>query len=209
MNNVSQCCFHCLEPLAGSKYVARLTGGDKPVCCIGCQAVAEMIASTGLADFYDRRTSASPKPVGTGSQTAWQAYLQPEVVADFVRRGATTDSVELLIENLRCSACGWLIERTVSTLEGVRIVEVNAVLGRAHVEWSNECSQLEPVMRTIAQLGYVPHPVTADTTTQIYRNERRAMLKRFAVATFGMMQVMMFAVAGYAAELNGETIEKS
>jgi Cu2+-exporting ATPase len=201
-------CFHCDESLAGSTLLARLEHGEKPVCCIGCRAVAEMIASSGLDDFYERRTAASPKPTSAVSaDEAWQAYLRPEVAAEFVRHTATTESVDLLIENLRCSACGWLIERTLGIVDGVMSVEVNAALGRAHIEWLKDDTGLERIMRTIAQLGYVPHPITAETTMRVYRSEKNTMLKRFIVATFGMMQVMMFAVAGYSAELNHEVID--
>jgi Cu2+-exporting ATPase len=62
-------------------------------------------------------------------------------------------------------------------------------------------------MRTIAQLGYVPHPVTDETVTRALRQERRNSLKRLAVSGFGMMQVMMFAVAVYSAELAHEIME--
>lgn len=196
-------CFHCREPLAGSKLAAQLGERREPVCCAGCQAVAEMIAGAGLDDFYRRRTTSSTRP----TRETWRDYLKPAIANEFIRRGTATDSIDLIIENLRCSACGWLIERTVGALEGVASVEVNAVLGRAHVTWRNDVSRLEAVMQTIANLGYGPHPLTAATTMRVHCAERNALLKRFVVASFGMMQVMMFAVAGYSADLNGERID--
>jgi Cu2+-exporting ATPase len=198
-------CFHCQEPLAGSTLTARIGTRLEPVCCPGCQAVAEMISGSGLADYYIRRTTPSPRPAT--EEASWQAYLEPQVAAAFVSRGPAVDSVELLIENLRCPACGWLIERAVGAIPDVKTVDINAGLGRAHIEWTAGASRFEQIMRTIAQLGYVPHPVTEETTSRVYCAERRSMLKRFVVATFGMMQVMMFAVAGYSAELGGERID--
>lgn len=206
-SEASSTCFHCQEPLAGSTLTAHIGARAEPVCCIGCRAVAEMIAGSGLAEYYVRRTASSPRPNEATQSAAWQAYVDPAVAAEFVRTGAATESIDLLVENLRCSACGWLIERTLSRLAGVTVVEVNAVLGRAHIEWRPGASRFEDVMRTIAQLGYEPHPITEETTSRVYCNERRSMLKRFIVAAFGMMQVMMFAVAGYSAELSGERID--
>jgi Cu2+-exporting ATPase len=200
-------CFHCQEPLAGSKLTARIGERIEPVCCVGCQAVAEMIAGSGLADYYIRRTASAPRPDERTSDASWRAYVEPQVAAQFVRQGSDTHAVDLLIENLRCSACGWLIERAVSAIDGVTNVQVNAAIGRAHIEWKAGSDCLEAIMGTIAQLGYGPHPVTEETSARVYCNERRSMLKRFVVATFGMMQVMMFAVAGYSAELNGERID--
>jgi Cu2+-exporting ATPase len=200
-------CFHCQEPLAGSKLTARIGERNEPVCCIGCQAVAEMIAGSGLADYYIRRTASAPRPDERTKDESWRAYVEPQVAAQFVRQGTETHAVDLLIENLRCSACGWLIERAVAALDDVTTVQVNAAIGRAHIEWKAGTDRLAEIMGTIAQLGYGPHPVTEETSARVYCNERRAMLKRFIVATFGMMQVMMFAVAGYSAELNGEHID--
>ncbi|HEY8538948.1 MAG TPA: heavy metal translocating P-type ATPase [Steroidobacteraceae bacterium] len=200
-------CFHCQEPLAGSKLTARIGARLEPVCCPGCQAVAEMIAGSGLADYYVRRTTPAPRPTAASEEGSWRAYLEPQVASAFVTRGAVVDSVDLLIENLRCPACGWLIERAVGAIPDVKTVEVNAGLGRARIEWTAGAPRFEQVMRTIAQLGYVPHPITEETTSRVYCAERRSMLKRFVVATFGMMQVMMFAVAGYSAELGGERID--
>lgn len=200
-------CFHCREPLARSKLVAHIGERTEPVCCAGCQAVAEMIATSGLAEYYVRRTSASPRPRDTSERESWRVYVDPAVTAEFVRKGTAHDSVDLLVENLRCSACGWLIERTLAAIPNVTTVEVNAALGRVHIAWTTGTARFEVVMRAIAELGYTPHPVTNETTSLVYCNERRSMLKRFVVATFGMMQVMMFAVAGYSAELNAERID--
>ena len=201
-------CFHCNEPLGRSRLLARIGGREEPVCCAGCLAVAEMISGSGLADFYARRTAPSPRPNDPQQDDQrWAAYVRPEVAAQFVRCGATTDSVDLVIEGLRCAACGWLIERTVGALEGVCTVAVNAAIGRAHVEWPSGELRLEAVMRAIAQLGYCPHPLTEETTARVHRQERNSLLKRFVVATFGMMQVMMFAVADYSADMNGEVID--
>ena len=200
-------CFHCQEPLAGSTLTAQIGERTESVCCVGCQAVAEMIAGSGLAEYYVRRTKSAPRPGEDAKPESWQAYVDPQIAATFVRSGGRTDSVDLLIENLRCPACGWLIERAVSSIPDIKTVEVNATLGRARIEWAHGVDRFEEVLRTIAQLGYGPHPITDETASRVYCNERRSMLKRFIVATFGMMQVMMFAVAGYSAELNGERID--
>ncbi|GFE91660.1 heavy metal translocating P-type ATPase [Steroidobacter agaridevorans] len=200
-------CFHCGEPLRGSTLVARVEQRDEPVCCSGCQAVAELIAGTGLGDFYRYRDGSSVRP-GDGSQSdKWRVYADPQFAAQFTRTSKEQTSVTLLIEGLRCSACSWLIDQVLRRLGGVHDVSVNAATGRASVIWNNAQLNLADIMRTIAQLGYVPHPVTDETVTQALREERRDSLKRLAVAGFGMMQVMMFAVAVYSAELANEIME--
>lgn len=200
-------CFHCGEPLRGSTLVARIEQRDEPVCCSGCQAVAELIAGTGLGDFYRYRDGNSVRPSEENQRDKWRVYADPQFAAQYTRTLEEQTSVTLLIEGLRCSACSWLIDQVLRRHAGVVDVSVNAATGRASVTWDNAKLNLADVMRSIAQLGYVPHPVTDETVTRALREERRDSLKRLAVAGFGMMQVMMFAVAVYSAELANEIME--
>ena len=201
-------CFHCGEPLRGSTLVARVEQRDQPVCCSGCQAVAELIAGTGLGDFYRYRDGSSVRPSNDNQASdQWRVYADPQFAAQFTRITGEQTSVTLLIEGLRCSACSWLIDQVLRRQAGVADVSVNAATGRASVTWENSRLNLADIMRAIGQLGYVPHPVTDETVSRALRQERRDSLKRLAVAGFGMMQVMMFAVAVYSAELAHEIME--
>lgn len=201
-------CFHCAEPLAGSTLTARIRGRDEPVCCAGCLAVAELIAGAGLDDFYRFRGAPSARPDDSALQEdTWTAYERPEVASQFVSRRCNIDSVHLIIEGLRCAACGWLIDRIVSRTPGVRKIELNAATGRAHVEFDSAQINLGQLLRTIARLGYRPYPASDEAIARVRETERRSALKRLAVSAFGMMQVMMFAVATYAADLSGEAID--
>ncbi|MFC4308695.1 heavy metal translocating P-type ATPase [Steroidobacter flavus] len=202
-------CFHCGEPLRGSTLVARVEQRDEPVCCSGCQAVAELIAGTGLGDFYRYRDGNSVRPSEQNQTDKWRVYADPQFAAQFTQTTQGQTSVTLLIEGLRCSACSWLIDQVLRRHAGIHDVSVNAATGRASVMWDGTKLNLADVMRTIAQLGYTPHPVTDETVTRALRQERRDSLKRLAVAGFGMMQVMMFAVAVYSAELAHEIMEPS
>lgn len=201
-------CFHCGEPLRGSTLIARIEQRDQAVCCTGCQAVAELIAGTGLADFYRYRDGSSTRPRNDElAADKWRVYADPEFAAQFIQSANGQTSVTLLIEGLRCSACSWLIDQVLRRQAGIHDVSVNAVTGRANVSWDGSRLDLADVMRSIARLGYVPHPVTDETVSRALRKERRDGLKRLAVAGFGMMQVMMFAVAVYSAQIAHEIME--
>lgn len=207
MSNTSMPCFHCGEPLLLSNLRARVNGREEQVCCQGCLAVAELIAGAGLADYYRFREQAParPDPRDRAIDT-WTAYAQPDIAAQFVTASGEIDSVTLGIDGLRCSACSWLVDHVLQSVEGVREASTNASTGRAYVSWERSKLSLADIMRAIAQLGYRPQPLNGEGAAQLQRRERRSALQRLAVAAFGMMQVMMFAVAVYSAELAGEVI---
>ena len=194
-------CFHCGEPLRGRLLTARLQEAEVPVCCLGCRAAAQLIAQFGLEDFYRFRTapSATPRP----SSDEWREFDEPAVLDSVTQADPEGRSAVLLIDGLTCAACSWLIGRSLEHIEGVVRASLNTATGRASVVWNPAKVPFSRVLQVISDLGYRPHIVSADAAESQARSERRAMLQRLAVAGLGMMQVMMFAVAMYAGEIQG------
>ena len=115
-------CFHCGEPVpSGLQLSVRIAGEPCPMCCEGCKAAAEFIRDAGLADYYRFRDSPAPRPEAAADD-AWTTYDRPEVQLRTVARRGDAASANLLLEGLRCSACGWLVERRLERLAapGVR-----------------------------------------------------------------------------------------
>jgi len=195
-------CFHCGDPVAGNvPLVARVGALDHPVCCIGCRAAAEWIASLGLQDYYRLRDALPPRAVAIGDYSAWdRAQLQRMYVH---QRGGGDAEVCVLLEGLRCSACSWLIERALSGVEGVLETGVSVPGKRVRIVWQPNRVSLSTLLGAIAQLGYVPHPLDRQSLSDVVEREQRAALKRLVVAGLGMMQAMMFAIVLYAGALEG------
>ena len=210
MLEVTDRCFHCGEPLvprrgeprgSSDPLTVNVRGEDVAVCCHGCRAAVQWVESMGLEDFYRFRTESSPRP--KESTTEWLAYDAPELLDAFTTVDAAERRILLMIEGMNCAACSWLINRSLERIEGVRQISVNTATGRAEIAWDATRVALSRLMEVIASLGYTPQIITPDAADARIRDERRALLKRLAVAGLGMMQVMMFAVAMYAADLQG------
>lgn len=78
-------CFHCALPLNGRDDLSVLIEGvSRPMCCIGCQAVASAIVNGGLEKFYQYR-SANSAPNSDDDNNDFSAYDLPEVQADLIR----------------------------------------------------------------------------------------------------------------------------
>lgn len=202
MNDAPRDCFHCGEPLAGrSTLWMRVGDADVAVCCPGCRAAAELIASLGLEDFYRLRSSPSTRP--PAQLAVWSAYDEPALLEALTRREGGGRSVVLIVDGLTCAACSWLITHALLKLDGVNRASVNLATARAHVVWDDAKLPFSSLLAAIAELGYRPQPVTVEAAAARAREERNAILKRLAVAGLGMMQVMMFAVAMYSGEWHG------
>jgi Cu2+-exporting ATPase len=102
-----------------------------------------------------------------------------------------------------CAACSWLIDATLKKLPGIASADINPVTHRLRVAWDTTSIGLGRILATLADLGYKPQPLAPDSTERPERAEQRVALKRLLVASLGMMQVMMFAVALYSGEFQG------
>ncbi len=198
-------CFHCSEPVPpGLGLTVTVDGAPQPVCCPGCQAVAQLILATGHADYYRFRTAPALRPPAPAAAEVWAAFDRPQAQAAFVHQvSAERAEAGFVVEGLRCAACAWLIESQLTRLPGVIEVRVSPATGRVQLAWRPAEVRLSELLGALAALGYRPHPLAADARAAATR-ERRTALKRLVVAGLGMMQVSSFAFAFYLA---GETLE--
>ena len=166
------------------------------MCCQGCRAAAEWIEQLGLAGYYDLRTAPAqrPGPDANPPLDSWDEESSRHVVRDV---GNGLRESLLLVEGVRCTACVWLIERSLGTMPGVVRVQVNAVAQRARVIWRASVISLPQLLRALARIGYRAQPLDARGLDDLRRRESRDALKRLLVAGFGAMQAMMYATAIY------------
>ncbi|QWL62844.1 cadmium-translocating P-type ATPase [Aeromonas jandaei] len=196
-------CFHCGEPVpANSSYSLEIKGIVRPMCCPGCQAVAETIMECGLASYYDHRTAPGIKgelvPEELAALTHYDlAEVQQEFVTDSGTGRETTREIQLTVEGLTCAACAWLIERHLMTLSGLRYINVNTTTHRARIKWDPAQLSLSDILKGFAKIGYRAYPFQTHQQEALYAKEVRSYMFRLALAGLGSMQVMMCAVALY------------
>jgi P-type Cu2+ transporter len=196
--NTDAGCWHCGEPLGnGATVIADVAGQPRKMCCHGCRAAAEWIGQLGLADYYQLRTAAAPKPQATSGNETADPWQRAQVARHVIRVNGDQQETLLLIEGVRCAACVWLIERVLGAVPGVISVQVNALSRRARVVWRGVDLSLPQLLTTLSRTGYRALPLDARNLLDLRRRESRDMLKRLLVAGFGAMQAMMFATAIY------------
>jgi len=195
-------CFHCGETVEHpDRWTARIDGVEHPMCCAGCQAVANAIVSAGLDDYY--RTRSAPAPgaaVVPPTLRALEVYDDPDVQQRFVRARESDCETTLMIDGLRCGACVWLLEQGLRRRPGVSNASVNLATGRATLRWDPSKTRLSSLLDAIGHLGYRALPFDAREREAQIQRTTRALFRRLFIAGLGMMQVMMYAVPVYVAE---------
>lgn len=188
-------CFHCGAAIpAGVDLTVVVQGVERPVCCTGCRAVAALIEDHGLARFYGFRTTPSGTPAS--ERSGWSVCDRPQV-ARRIARDVAGGMRELTcrIDGVTCAACTWLIDRGLSTLEGVGSVAVNPLSGEATVRFDPARTRASEVLERIERLGFAPR---VRLGAGARAKPSGADLKQLGVAGLGAMQVMTLSLALYA-----------
>ena len=205
MESTDSPCFHCGEPIPdGTDLHVIIDEQERPVCCAGCQAVAQLIYGAGLGRYYQFRQELG-RQAGEDVEseiTAWQGCDDRESLWG---TELADERRELLLqtEGIRCAACAWLIRSHMEKKPGVHSVQVDTATGYTRIIWSPGQSQLSKMAAALMELGYKPHLPLASVEEQGRQDEKRASMKRLGVAGLGMMQVMMYAVGLYAGDYFG------
>ena len=207
VSTAESACFHCGLPVPpGTHYAVVIDGQRQPMCCHGCEAVAEAIVAAGLTDFYRHRTAPSRRAEDLIPEQlrGLELYDRPDLQKSFVRaEGEHVREAALILEGIVCAACVWLNERHVNRLPGVLEFRVNYSTHRARLRWDEQHIKLSDILAAIAAIGYVAHPFDPNRQEALQKRERSVALRRLAVAGLGSMQVMMLAVGLYVGDYQG------
>ena len=200
-------CFHCGLPVpSGLNFSASIFGHSQPMCCRGCQSVAESIVENGLEDYYKHRTELprTAEDLVPDELRQLTLYDHPEVQKSFViDSDGDYKEASLILEGITCAACVWLNERHLTQLIGVRSVNVNYGSQRARICWNDKQIKLSQILAEINKIGYHAHPFSAQQQDALRQQQRKLDFRRLAVAGLSAGQVMMIAVALYAGPAQG------
>ena len=200
-------CFHCGLPVpVGLDLRVDIDGEPRPMCCAGCQAVAEAIVAAGHENFY--RVRSETAPTGQEMVPAFlreaEIYDSPDIERQYVHHASEQlREVSLILEGVTCAACIWLIEQTLAGVAGIDEVRVNYATQRALVRYRAETVRLSDVINAVRRIGYRALPYDARQQQQSQHRERRRQQRRLAVAGLFGMQVMMLSISLYAGGWSG------
>lgn len=193
------CCTHCELPVPAGLVEPD---SEQQFCCAGCKTVFNVLSAGGLEGYYRVRDAAETKrerPAVTGAK--YDEFDDPAFQAAAVREDEGIYETELLLENVHCAACVWLIERLPRVVPGVSESRVNVRTRIARLRYDGATTKLSQIARALDSLGYPAHPARGQAARDARAKEDRAFLIRVAVAGAIAGNVMLLAVALYGGQL--------
>lgn len=203
----SPLCFHCGEDVPHGETRSVLINGERrSMCCAGCEAVAQAIVDFGLEKFYRFRKEKASRPEELVPEELRQlkVYDDDAMQQHLVETaGDEMKSCSLLLSELTCPACAWLIESRLEGIAGVREINVNYSTQRARLCWDERSVKLSEVLRSIVSLGYKARLYDPTRAAAQIKQEQDQQLRRLGVAGVLGMQVMMLSIAMYVGDSSG------
>ncbi len=193
-------CAHCGLPVPAGLIEP---GAGEQFCCGGCRAVYETLRSCGLEDYYRLRDAADVqgKPVDA-NDSSFDSFDSPTFHELYVQwHGDGAASVDLILENVQCAACIWLLERLPRVLPGVIEARLSLRQATLRVTWNPQQAPLSRIARTLQTLGYTPHPARGMSASELHRREMRKRLVHLGAAGAVMGNTMLLSFALYAGDM--------
>lgn len=132
----------------------------------------------------------------------WGSFGKPYGVVDSQQAPEDIEiwDSQVALEGMYCATCALTIEDALRKVLGVQQVEVSAAARRARVVWVADQVKPSQWMAAIEQAGYQAVPARDASAREMRVAQHRKALWRWLLATFCMMQVMMYAWPSYSAQ---------
>lgn len=160
---------------------------EKRFCCHGCHAVYNILESASALEGFESH------PVFKQA-VKFGLISNPKLIEQLHRKEENLEKRkwQLEIQNMWCFSCSDLIQLILLRNKGVASCIVDYATDLACIEYYPQMVSKEKIAAVIESLGYLPKELSAQLTLP------KNLHKRFLLAAFCALNVMMFAYPLYA-----------
>jgi Cu2+-exporting ATPase len=194
-NSTTKYCSHCQQKLLNDNYQEQ----DLFFCCSGCLLAFKLIKNSDLVDYYQIRNSQkidnfyNLKPENNNFDDFSHFFLQNQ------ENGYQTT---LLIANLQCLACVWLIESILAKQQNVMLAKINVSNKSLNISWQGNIETGKNLILLVQNLGYNVAPFNLLSMNLQQKLEQEKLLKALAVAGFGAGNLMLLSVGLWLSDVS-------
>jgi Cu+-exporting ATPase len=179
---------------------------EKRFCCPGCLAVHDLLAASGLGEFY--RLGEKPgvrigKPSELGQYTYLDEPAVRELLLDFT--DGRSSRVTFHIPTIHCIACVWLLENLYRLHPGVGRSQVNFPKREVAITFTASKLKLSELVALLASIGYEPSLTLGGLEKNRPAPARQRLALQIGVAGFAFGNIMLLSLPLYLGldSLNG------
>jgi Cu+-exporting ATPase len=187
-------CFHCGEPCRDDVFAK----GEKAFCCQGCRVVHDLLAESGLEQFYDLTRHPGvqirrPAPAGQ-----W-AFLDEPVMRrrllDFADEAQSR--VTLHVPAIHCVACVWLLENLFCLHPGIERSQVNFPKREVAISFATRKLKLSELVALLSSIGYGPSLTFGELEKSVAHPVQKRQWLQIGIAGFAFGNIMLFSIPQY------------
>ena len=193
---VSASCFHCGDPCPDDSFIQA----EKVFCCRGCVVVHDLLAESGLGQFYElsRHPGVRVRRPADDAPERW-AYLDDPALQqrllDFT--DGKVSRITLRIPAIHCVACVWLLENLFRLHPGFGESRVNFPQREVSILFSPEQLPLSRLVELLASIGYEPQLTLGELEKAPADPLAKRRWLQVGVAGFAFGNIMLFSIPGY------------
>ncbi len=187
-------CFHCGEPCPDP----NLTRDDKAFCCRGCLFVHDLLAGSGLEQFYDLSRHPGVRVRRPAKREQW-AYLDDpafqQQLLDFT--DGKVSRVTFQVPAIHCVACVWLLENLFRLQPGIGRSQVNFPRREVTITFATEKLPLSELVALLASIGYEPVLTLGELEKRKGDPARKRQWLQVGIAGFAFGNIMLLSLPAY------------
>ncbi|MEP2935942.1 MAG: heavy metal translocating P-type ATPase metal-binding domain-containing protein [Gilvibacter sp.] len=184
-------CYHCGDSCRDQTIHFK----DKAFCCNGCKTVYEILESNDLCYYYDLETH--PGTTKSTQEQHFEYLDNPEIVQSLISFGEPPfEVVSLLVPNIHCSSCIWVLENLSKIVPGVVQSSVNFPKKTIQVRYDTRQTSLKKVVLLLDKIGYTPN-INYAQNSQEKSSNNHSLIYKLGVAGFAFGNVMFLSFPEY------------
>ncbi len=187
----SKKCFHCGDECG----TAIVQFDHKDFCCNGCKTVYDILSNNDLSYYYELQSAAGSTPkIIEGKYDFLETKAIVERLTEFSEGGLQI--VNLMIPNIHCSSCIWILENLHKINPHIISSQVDFPNKTVRITYKTLAFSLKELAVLLSRIGYEPQITLADYEPKKNR-VNRSLIYKLGVAGFAFGNVMFLSFPEY------------
>lgn len=194
LSHINKACFHCGTSCSDNEVYYD----DKAFCCEGCKSVYQILQTKQLCKYYDFTKQPGVKATEQTVASSFD-YLDADTVKQHIVKFEQGNEIHiaLLIPDMHCISCIWLLEHLPDLIKGVMSSRVNFQNKTLFVVLDSTLTSISVVAKTLMAIGYEPMVNFEMGREDSQEKNAGKRLLKIGVAGFCFINIMMLSFPEY------------